>query len=219
MKKNIALFLLFGLGVAAPARSQTVDCLVAVVNGRPVTLVDFRIAREFGFFAREVADRTGDPDLAVLDALIDQKVVLEVAREPVAIAGGELSSALEAVRQRLGRATFQSKLREFGLREEDLNPFLEEGIRYEKAVSARFNLTIPVSRGDLERYYREVYEPEQKARGLAPETLENVAPDLEARLRETLRARKVAEWISNIRSQAEIRINKDCLEHGKESEP
>jgi hypothetical protein len=219
MKKTVLFCLFFGLAVAAPAGAQTVDCLVAVVNGKPVTLMDFRMAREFGFFARETAERTGDPDLAVLDALIDQKVVLEVAREPVAVGGGEIGAALQAVRDRLGLGAFQSKLREFGLREEDLTSFLAEKIRYEKAVSARFNLTIPVSRGDLERYYREVYEPEQRAKGLAPEALENVGPELEARLREVLRARKVAEWIANMRSQAEIRIYKDCLAHGKEKEP
>jgi hypothetical protein len=219
MKKAAFICLFFSLAVPVPSEAETVNCLVAVVNGKPVTLTDFRIARAFGLFAPEAAKRTGDPDLAVLDALIDEKVVLEVAREPVAAGPGELASALDATRARLGPGVFQAKLREFGLREDDLGSFLAERIRYEKAVSARFKLTIPVSRGDLERYYREVYEPERRAEGVAAEALESIAAELEMRLREELRAKKVEEWISNMRSQAEIRINKECLAHGKEKAP
>lgn len=219
MKKTIAIFLFFGLAVTAPTVAQTVDCLVAIVNGQAVTLTDLRIAREFGFFDREAADRTGEPQLAVLDALIDQKIVLEVAREPVIISGDELDLSLEALRDRLGPGTLERKLQAFGLTEKDLYPFLADKIRYEKVVSNRFNLTLPVARADVEQYYHDVYVPEQKAQGLAPQAFEKALPELENRLREKLRTKKVSAWVKSLRSQAEVRINKDCLTGGKEDEP
>jgi hypothetical protein len=206
-------FLIFGLLIFTTglARPQTVNCLVAYVNGQALTLTDLQIAQEFGLFTREGEGQTGDPRLAALDALIDQKVVLEVTREPMAVGKDELSQTLAAVRGKLGPDVFRSKLRSFGLTEDDLRPYLEDRIRFERIVSARFATAIPVPRSDAEKFYREVYGPEQRAKGLEPETLESVISDLETRIRENLRARKVAEWIRNVRNQAEVRINRDCL--------
>jgi hypothetical protein len=216
MKKSIAITLLFGLAAVAPARAQTVDCLVAVVNGQPVTLADLRIAREFGLPAAAGSDGT---PMAVLDALVDQKIVLEVAREPVAISGDDLNRALDALRNRLGSDAFEAKLRAFGLTEADLYPLLADQIRYDKVVSNRFSPAIPVLRGEAEQYYREVYVPERKARGLAPEEFEKARPEIESRLREKLKAKKVAEWVKSLRGQAEVRIDTSCLTGEKESTP
>jgi len=219
MKKIIACLFVIGLAGLSSAGPQTVDCLVAVVNGQAVTLTDLQVAREFEFFARDLEGRTDDPRLAVLDALINQKVALEIAREPVAIGKDEIALAVEALRGRLGPEVFLAKLRKFGLNENDLRPYLEERIRYARVVSARFSAVIPVSRGDVDTFYREVYVPGQKAKGAEPEKLETIIPALEARARENLKARQVAEWLKNIRGQAEIRINKDCLDSVKENRP
>ena len=66
---------------AAAGLAQTVNCLVAVVNGEIITLLDVEVAAEFGL-GRE-AGVAADPDLRLeaLDALIDRKVVLNLARE------------------------------------------------------------------------------------------------------------------------------------------
>jgi len=211
MAKKIACLLFFLLGGMDLAQAQTVNCLVAFVNGQALTLTDLQIAQEFGLLTWEAEGRIGDPRLAVLDALIDQKVVLEVAREPMAVGKDELSQTLAAIREKLGPDVFRSKLRSFGLAEDDLRPYLEDRIRFERIVSTRFAMAIPVSRSDAEKFYREVYTPEQRAKGLEPDAMESVIPDLETRIRENLRARKVADWIRNVRNQAEVRINRDCL--------
>jgi hypothetical protein len=219
MKKAAVIVLLFGLAVAVPAGAQTVDCLVAIVNGQAVTLTDLRIASEFGLFGQESADRPGERRLAVLNALIDQKVVLGVAREPVTVSGEDLDRALEALRDKLGPGAFEKKLQTFGLIEKDLDPLLADQIRYDKAVANRFSFAIPVSASDAEQYYREVYVPEQKAQGLAPEPFEKALTEVGNRLREELRAKKVSEWVKGLRAQAEVRINKDCLAAGGEDGP
>ena len=219
MKRTIASLFVIGLAGLSLAASQTVDCLVAVVNGQAVTLTDLQIAREFELFGREVEGRTDDPRLAVLEALINQKVALEIAREPVTIGKDEILAAVEALRANLGPGVFLAKLRKFGIEEADLRPYIEERIRYGKVVSTRFSATIPVSQGDVEKFYREVYVPGQTAKGLEPEKMETVIPALESRVRENLKARQVAEWLRNIRGQAEVRINKDCLDAGKGNMP
>ncbi|MGA2532631.1 MAG: hypothetical protein ABSG19_06295 [Candidatus Aminicenantales bacterium] len=219
MKRTITSLFFFGLAGLSLAVPQIVDCLVAVVNGQAVTLADFQIAREFELFAGDVEGRADDPRLAVLDAIINQKIALEIAREPVTIGKDEIALAVDALRAKLGPDIFLAKLRKFGLDEADLRPYLEERIRYGKVVFTRFSATVPVSRGDVEKFYREVYVPERKAEGLEPEKMETIISALEARVRENLKARQVAEWLRNIRSQAEVRINKDCLDSAKENTP
>ena len=191
--------------------AQTVNCLVAVVNGRPVTLTDVQIVAEFGLFPRDEDVPGKDPRLAALEALIDRKVVLEMAREAAGVGREELAETLAVLRGILTEEEFSRKLRKFGLRENDLYPFLEEKILFERAIVLRFNQNIPVSRSDLERYYREVYAPEHVRAGIAAPPIDDVLTVLQIRVREESRARQIADWIRSLRGRAEIRIKKDCL--------
>ncbi len=208
----IAFSVLWG---AAAATAQTVDCLVAVVNGQAVTLADLQVAQEFGLFAAEVKKTSGDPRLAVLDALISQAVVLDAAREPVTITNTDIEQAQSAVREAMGGGAFAASLRKFGFGESDLRPYLENRIRFDKVIATRFSATSPVSRGDVDKYYRDVYVPRQKARGLAPAPLGDARDEIESELRAASRAEKVADWIKNLRAQARVRLNTDCLKSTK----
>ncbi len=211
MKKTLALLVFAGLAAAGAGRAQTVNCLVAVVGGQPITLTDLRIAREFGLFDRVVPAAAGDETLVVLDSLIGQKLVLAMAREPGPGGAGVAGRAVADLRAKLGPEAFDAKLRKLGLRESDLGPYLEERLRFERVVSARFAAPVPVSRGDVEKYYRDVYAPEERAKGLEPGPLENVQAALETRLRAERRAARIADWIRTIRAQSDVRVNRDCL--------
>ncbi len=207
IKTACSILLMAWTAVAA----QTVDCLVAVVNGEPVTLTDVQIVAEFGLFPRDRDAPGKDPRFPALDTLIERKVVLEMAREPGGVTPEELKGALDLVREALTPGEFSRKLRKFGLREDDLFPFLEEKILFERAIALRFTQRIPVSRSEVERYYREVYVPEHVRAGGAAPPIEDVMTVLQTRIRERTRARQIAEWIRNLRGRAEIRIKKDCL--------
>lgn len=211
MIKKIACSLWLLAAAAGLAGAQTVNCLVAFVNGQALTLTDLEIAREFGLFEEAVKGGNGDARLAVLDDLIDQKLVLDVARGPAAVGADEVSRALQALKARLGAEAFRAKLARFGLAEDDLRPYLEDRIKYGRAVAARFSAAVAVSRGDVEKFYRDVYTPEQTAKGFNVEPIGAVFPDLETRIRDDARTRKVTEWLRNIRAQAEVRIIRDCL--------
>jgi hypothetical protein len=102
MNNIIACLLLFGLLGTGAAGVQTVNCLVAVVGGQPVTLTDLHIAQEFGLFDRDVEGAGGDATLAVLDALIGQKLVLAMAREPGSGDKDELDRTLASLRESFG---------------------------------------------------------------------------------------------------------------------
>ena len=201
--------LLITLLAAAAGPAQTVNCLVAVVNGNIITLLDVQVAAEFGL-GLAAAEGT-DPRLAALEALIDRKVVLDMAREARGLSGEELDAALTGLRREWGDDAFAAKLAKFGLAEKDLEPFLEDRILYERALALRFSQTIPVSLTEVERHYRDSYVPERVRLGQAVEPLERVADGIESLLREERRMKQTADWVRDLRKRADIQLKKDCL--------
>jgi hypothetical protein len=207
----IKRIMLLTLLAAAAGLAQTVNCLVAVVNGEIITLLDVEIAAEFGL-GREAAVEAGrDPRLAALDALIDRKVVLDLAREARGIVQEGLVTALADLRRGLGESAFAAKLGKFGLAEKDLEPYLRDGLLYDRALALRFSPTIPVSLTEVERHYRDIYVPEQTRLGKTVEPLERVADRIESLLREERRTKQTADWVRDLRTRADIQIKKDCL--------
>lgn len=208
---KIAKIIVFCLLGASVVPAQTVNCLVAVVNGHAITLVDVQVVAEFGLAPRGPEEAAKDPRFAALDALIDRKVVLDMAREVRSVDRDETTAALDQVRQGLGEDEFLRCLGKFGLHEKDLRPYVEEWLLFEKALALRFSRSLPVSQTEVEKHYREVYTPEQARLGLEPEPLGRVTGLLEARVREEALKKQTEAWIKDLRSRAEIRIKKDCL--------
>jgi len=203
--------LIFTLLAAAAGLAQMVNCIVAVVNGEIITLLDVEIAAEFGLGDDPAAGPGADPRLAALDALIDRKVVLSLAREVQGLSGEELDAASAELRAAVGEDAFAAKLKKFGLDSRDLEPYLEDRILYERALDLRFSQSIPVSVTEVERHYRDIYVPEQARLGAGAEPLDRIAGAIESRIRGEQRDRQTASWVLDMRQRADIQIKKDCL--------
>ena len=207
----IKKLLLLTLTAAALWPAQTVNCVVAVVNGQIITRLDVEIAVAFGL-AGNPADKAGvDTKLAALDVLIDRKVVLDLAREVRAPGKDEVAAALAELRRSLGEQSFLARLSRFGLAPKDLEPYLADRILFTRALALRFSQSIPVSVTEIERYYRDIYVPEQTRLGAAAGPLDQVAGTIEARIREEQIAQQTATWVRDLRKTTEIQIKKDCL--------
>ncbi len=199
---------IFALRAKAPA-GQTEDCVAAVVNGKAITLVDVRIAQRFGLHAGDPAETSR---AAVLDGLIEQKLVFDLARGPVAPTAEEIAAAADEAARRLGPDAWARALAEFGIGDADLRPFLEEAVGCRKALAARFSQAAPVTIKEIEAYYHDVYVPDRRGAGEEPAPMVQVLDRLESRIQEQKRNKLVADWIGNLKAQADIRISPDCLE-------
>lgn len=208
MAKRILLFM---LAVSAAGLAQTVNCVVAVVNGAIITRLDVDVTAAFGLQDDPAAEPGGDPRLVALDALIDRKVVLALSREVRTVNKDETAAALAALRRSLGEEAFAAKLRAFGLAPKDLEPYLEDRILYARALDLRFSQSIPVPVTEIERHYRDIYLPEQARLGAAVQPLDRVADSIEERIRGERRAQQTSAWVRDLRKTAEIQIRKDCL--------
>jgi hypothetical protein len=210
MKKLVALILLAGGLSAAP---QVLDCLAAVVNNRSITLVDVRVAETFGIFDEEIRDRPGVRRRLILEKLIDQKVVLDLVREPAALDESELAAAVSEIVSRLGPEEFAAALQEFDFDRDDLAAYLGETLLFRRVLAARFEQGVTVSLREIEAHYQDVYLPAIREAGRDPEPFLQVLDDIEAEIKTTKKAVMIEEWIAHIRSQAEIRILPDCLDN------
>ncbi len=201
----------------ATQEARTADCVAAVVEGRPVTLVDLRIAAAFGLFP--AAGREDASPERLLDALIEQQVVLDLAREQVAPDPVEVEAALEEIRTRLGGETFARRLAELGLPEAELREIVADKVRYARIVALRFSQAPAISLREIETYYAETYAPERRREGAEPEPMVRVLDRIEARLRDEKRSALVAAWIRSVREQADVRTNEACLKSFAEKPP
>jgi hypothetical protein len=213
----LVLPLLAGVLAAPPhaaggaQRTETVNCIVAVVGPRVISLTDVKLAEAFGVFdVGEEADASKRRRL-ILEKLIDQKVVVDLARENIPVGADKVEKAWTALLDKIGRDEAKRRLEAFGAGPVDLLPFLEEKLLAEAVIETRFSRGAPVSLKEIETYYAETYAPARKAAGLSVPPLIEVVDAVESEIQRGKMAERAAQWVKNLRGQAEIEIRPDCL--------
>jgi hypothetical protein len=193
------------------AGRATVNCIAAIVANQVITLADVKIAEAFEMFGRVEAPDAAGRRRAILEKLIDQKVVITLARENVAPDPSKTERTLADLLARLGADAAKRRLEDFGLVPADLLRVMEEKILSEAIVADRFGRSSGVSLQEIERYYAETYAPEQKRLGREPKPLIDVLGAIEETLRTEKTAGRIALWIKSLRGQTEIEVRADCL--------
>ena len=198
-----------------PGQPQVVDCIVAEVNGKALTLTDVRILQEFAIGPEH---KDGDPPVTLrqtLEEAINRRVVIDLVREDIEVTKKEADDRLLLWKGRFEAEQWQERLAAYGLQEEALRPYLEEVIRYIKTIDLRFGRGVDVSRQDIERYYEEEYRPFERSLGREPKPLVQAAAEIEDRLKSEKAGQQATTWVRSLRAQAEVRINDRCLEQAR----
>jgi len=133
----IALALL--LGVPVLARAETIDRIMAVVGGQPITLSDVNAALLFRFVEPPPGAR--DALAYALDRSIERTLMLsEVDRfQPPEPAPIEISRRVEEIEQRAGSAeTFARALAVTGLTREHVQRHIRDDLRIATYLNQRF---------------------------------------------------------------------------------
>jgi hypothetical protein len=217
MVRLLVLALLAGIFGTIPCaagqaqRTETVNCIVAVVGSRVISLTDVRLAEAFDVF-----DVGGEADAAkrrrlILEKLIDQKVIVDLTRENIPVGAEKVEKAWTALLDKIGKDEARRRLEAFGAEPVDLLPFLEEKLLAEAVIESRFSRGAPVSLKEIEAHYAETYAPARKAAGLSVRPLIEVVDAVESEIQRGKMAERAAQWVKNLRGQAEIEIRPDCL--------
>lgn len=187
--------------LAAPARGEVIDRVLAVVAGDVITLSDVTAARDLGL-ARPAAG--GDPIGAVLSQLIDRALVLaEVDRyAPPEASADAVDRGVAAVRRRFASdQAFERALARSGLDLAGVRGLVRENLRIEAYEAQRFTVAEPTEE-EAVRYYRE--HAARFTRGGAPAPYAEVRGEVVAAIEAERRQALVDDWTADLRRRADI---------------
>jgi peptidyl-prolyl cis-trans isomerase SurA len=185
---------------------EVVDRIVAIVNDEVITLTDVDIILEFGLFEDLGRARDKETRGRILDRLIDQKLVIQLASERIFVVEEELETVLSDIVQKTDPDLAERALLRFGLDWDGLKSYLREKLLYQKVISQRFNRGVIVSIAEIESYYEQVYVPSQRENNLDPQPMIEVLDQLEGELQREKVEDQVQGWIENLKREADIRI-------------
>lgn len=212
MKASALLFFSLCLLFTGFARAEIVDRIVAVVNDEVITLTDVDISYRFGLFEDLQGSQGDETRRRILDRMIDQKLVVQLASESVSVGEEELEMSLSDVVQRTDPDIAGAALLQFGLDWDDLKSYLREKLSFQKVISQRFSRRIIVSIDEIEKHYEQVYVPSQREKNLSPQPMIEVLDQIERDLRREKVEDQVREWIDNLKRQANIQIKYHDIE-------
>jgi len=197
------------------AGPQAVDCVVAHVNRRAITLTDIRILQALHLGEGVLSGAAASSPAQVLQKAIDRQVVVDGMRQSFPVSREEMEARLAALKARFEPDVWQRLLGTFGITEEGIESYLENILQYERMVAIRFGRPPEVTVQEMEDYYRSEYAPAQKSSGLEPKPMSQVLGEIEERLRDRKREAQISDWIHGLRAQADISINEECLQNLK----
>ena len=167
------------------AGAEVIERILAVVDGRPVTLSEVRL----------LARVRGEEPKAALEVLIDERLMFREASRlsQAAVTREDEERALTDLRGKLGSAEQEP--------EDELRRLARRELTILKYIEFRFR---PQVRVDDETVKREYAARHGKT---AEGPLSPVAEALRAELLERALTAKIEAWIRDLRSEAEIRHN------------
>ncbi len=184
-----------------------VDRIAAQVNEQIITLHD--IERAVALFPESRRENESEDQffLRTLDNLITYKVIAlefgaeftpnEEDREAVQRQILQKAGSLEAL-----RATLEGFAMSWG----DFEAFIREKVLYEKVLREKFPTELVIPFEEIEEYYNRVFLPSRLQMGLEPQSLVEMAPQIESYLRRQRMEKQLAEWLNEIRSTYRIEI-------------
>ncbi len=186
----------------AMAAGEVIDRVLAIVNGRLVTLSDVRTARELHLIDVGAAP---DSDAALLDRLVDRTLVLqEVERyAPLEPDAAAVDARVRAIDARLGpRETVQATLQRLGVSEEWLRQWVRDDFRVEAYIAQRFAGSVEPTGEEIENYFRQhPGDLDVDGRPLSPADARQLARE---RLMDARRRQVVDDWLAGLRRRADI---------------
>lgn len=197
----------FCLAVTLFCFQETIDYIVAVVNNKIITLTELRVAEAFSLYEEEIKEKAGNLSHLILEKLIDQELVIQLASESISVHGEELDSFFKEVEERVGSVKLRKVLAEFGMNQDDLKEHLRKKLLYQKTMARKFSQSAAVRLKEIEAYYSQTYVPSQKEKGAQPKPMVDVLSEIELSIKEERIRKQVEDWLENLRKQAEIQVN------------
>ena len=182
------------LWFTATAHTEILDRVVAVVEGRIITLSDVRQEREI---RARLGEKPIDSDKALIEELIEDRLIeSQVADFPgVDVTEEEVNAELEKSKGKGGVAT------------RAVWEAVRARMRMARYFDVRFRQLLRVSDEDVRKYYDEIFVPTARDRGLISiPPVEQVADAIRINVIEEKLDDEVKTWLEAVRRRSNIEI-------------
>ncbi len=201
------LLVIFQNGIC-DGHAQEIDRLLAAVNGKVITALDLQTARTLNAVLELGRNAQPQSEREELDKLIQQELIRQEMENypiPEALVDERANGKFNELRSEYAEiGGLPVLLRQLGLEESELRDKLRTIVLAEMFVTLRFGPFVTVSQAEVESYYRNRLLPDLKASGIAVPPLAEVAPKIEALLKEPKKTEAWLQWLENIRKNSRI---------------
>lgn len=207
-----ALVLAVG-GAASPG--ETIDRVVAVVNGRAILLSEWDgVARQEALLDHKPLESlSNDSRRATLNRMIDQQLMLgemENSSAPKSSAQ-DVAAKVREIRQEYPEvsddAAWSATLRRYGVSIQELETAVAAELDGLRLIDLRLRSSAQPTAREIESYYHSTYEPAMREKKAQAAPLSDVT----SQIREILTQQRLGDltttWLQELRAQADIRLN------------
>jgi hypothetical protein len=192
------------LAVGTGVRADVIDRILAVAEGRIITLSDVTAATRLGLV---VVPDGRDPVAAALDHLIDRALILiEVDRySPPDPDEASVNAGVDAVRTRAaGQTGLDAVLAQVGMTPDLLRRYVRDDLRIQAYLDQRFGTAVQPSQEDILQYYRDHQAEFTRAGALVP--FGQASNEAREKLIAVRRKGLIDAWIADLRRRAEVNL-------------
>lgn len=184
-----------------------VDKIAAQVNEAIITIHDIERAVALFPVQRQEGEDEDQFYLRILDDLITYKAIaLEFGAE-FTLNEEDKEAVQTQILQKAGSLeALQSTLDRFAMSWGDFEEFIREKVLYEKVLREKFAMELIIPFEEIEEYYNRVFLPSHLQIGLEPQSLVEMAPQIEMYLRKQRTEKQLSDWLNDIRATYRIDI-------------
>ncbi len=209
MRRVFLLISLLLLTVAATAPAEIIDRIAAIIEDQVITTSEIDQMVLLQIIPRNSGESMDDYRHRLLLWMIAQTLryrdVQRFGSEDVS------KDAIEARLQEIvarfpSPEAFQQAVSKAELSMDEIRALVKRQLQVEAYVEERFSPMIFVPLEEVEQYYREVWLPQRRDRGLPPQPLSEVRPEIRALLKSERLQQEIDRWTEELRSRANVDV-------------
>ena len=200
----LTVFMLCMAGLPRPGNAELVDHIIAAVNHEVITSSDLAHAVALNIRLGSTREDRGTLETKTLEGLITRRLLVQEARRLrfVDVTDQDISAETEKVKKQFGSdKTFEDFLSEQNMTEQELSRMLGEQLLVERFVAKKVALFVRVNRDQEQHYFEEHAEEYKNMR------FQDVQKTIEALLTAKKVDQQLDQYVAELRSKADIRIN------------
>jgi hypothetical protein len=198
---------LFSLFILLQSGMILVDKIAAQVNEEIITVHDIERAIAFFPLLRQNGESEENFYLRVLGDLVNYRTIALEYGDEFNLGEEDFEAVQTQILQKAGSLEkLMATLNGFAMSWSDFEAFIREKVLFEKVLREKFPMEFSIPFPEIEGFFNSDYLPSQMRLGLEPQSLAEMAPQIEKYLRTLRTEKQLSAWLNDIRSAYKIEI-------------